>query len=353
MESPFSNSLDRGHIFKSDLESIVRHADVSLEALRSARILIAGGTGFVGTWLTSTLLKANDVMSLDLELVLVSRNHKRAAARINSRAGDALRVVESGLESLSLHHQEFEAGFTHIIHAANSTANLASITNIDSYIHDARKSTENLLTIASTCATPPVFMHLSSGAVYGLTAREKWTIAESAQLEEENPFKEPYGHIKRVNESLVERATSEGRIQGTNPRLFAFSGPHIPLDQHFAIGNFMKTALLGEQITMLGNPLTTRSYLYPTDLVEWLLAVLQTPTIEPVHIGSDIPLEMREIASTISKVFENVEVSEGDVNIAPNHYVPETTQTRATYGLSQRIFLDEAIQRWRSWLATE
>jgi nucleoside-diphosphate-sugar epimerase len=351
-----SNSLEfsigRGHLFESDLDAIVRNSLQNLEALQSAKILIAGGSGFVGTWLAASLLRANENLNLELQLVVISRDRNRAIARLNPRDGDPFRVIESSLESLNVESEELQEGFTHVIHGGNSTSQIVGVAEADSYIEVAKRSMSNLLEVACATDRSPTFMHLSSGAVYGSDGRSRMAIGESVEVDESNLFSDPYSYTKWSNELMVTQAANEGKIRGTNPRLFAFAGPHIPLDQHFALGNFMKDALRGREIALLGNPSTRRSYLYPTDLVEWLLAVLNQPSLDTVHIGSEHAFEMHELVSIISKRFGDVPVSEGNPNIPLTHYVPETIHTRTTYGLTERVSLEEGIERWKNWLQT-
>ncbi len=57
-------------------------------------------------------------------------------------------------------------------------------------------------------------------------------------------------------------------------RPFAFIGPYQGLDKPWAVNNFLRDALLGVPIRILGDADTVRSYMYPSDMAFWLLAIL-------------------------------------------------------------------------------
>jgi dTDP-glucose 4,6-dehydratase len=78
-----------------------------------------------------------------------------------------------------------------------------------------------------------------------------------------------YGEGKRVSEWLCAQASSN-RFEVKIARVFALVGPHLPLDRHFAIGNFIKSAMACEQIIIRSDGTPYRSYLYAADMAGWL-----------------------------------------------------------------------------------
>ena len=342
--------LGRGQLPQGDLEEILKSSHARLATLASSKILICGATGFVGTWLTSSLLEANEEMNLDLEIVIISRNVELATKKLTPRLKDPLLIVTGDLAGeknplLNLGHE-----FTHIVHLATPTvASTGSMDEDKRYISTV-EGARNLVTYASEMSTPPILLHTSSGGVYGKQPISTERIIEGWNNENLENEISAYGRAKLEAENIISQASLEGIVHAANPRLFAFLGPHLAMDAHFAVGNFMKDAILGRNIGVEGNPSTKRSYLYPTDLTDWLLAILVEPHNGVLHVGSRIPVQMSELALKVSEIFDGSSISYLGMGVPPSNYVPETKAMQTLYGVNHKVSLEEGLRRWANWL---
>ena len=339
----------RGLIPEGDLAEILDSSRTRFENLASSKILICGATGFVGTWLTSSLLQANEEMNLNLQIVIISRDADSAKMRLAPRPRDPLTIITGDLASEKNPLANLGHEFTHILHLATPTVAATGSLDEKRYVSTV-KGAQNLIEYASHMLAPPVLVHTSSGGVYGKQPLSLERIEEgwvNKNLENEISA---YGRAKLKAENIIGQASREGIVRAANPRLFAFLGPHLALDAHFAVGNFMRDALTATSIRMEGNPSTTRSYLYPTDMTDWLLAILVEPYADVLHVGSRIPIRMSELAQQISETFDGAPISYLVPDVPTSNYVPETRVIQSIYGVNQRIGLDEGILRWANWL---
>jgi dTDP-glucose 4,6-dehydratase len=142
-------------------------------------------------------------------------------------------------------------------------------------------------------------------------------------------------------------------------RCFAFVGPLLPLDAHFAAGNFVRDALDGDEIRVAGDGTPYRSYQYAADLAAWLWVLLvQGESGRAYNVGSEEAVSIRQLAEAVSAAARTIgrapRVSiarQPNPAIASARYVPSTVRAREELGLECWIPLDEALKRTITWHA--
>ena len=319
-------------ILDSDLEEIFQRTKEESNHLKNTRILILGGTGFLGSWLVESLLYINKRNRLKLQVTAPARNPKKLAYLQDS----SLTIIPHSFGSNALTPKGESYDF--VFHALTPT--------VETDLSPVLGITNKLLDEIQSWKSPPRFVHLSSGAVYPSTVTLNGPIIEQEaySLSELSL----YGKLKLAIEQRVQIGTKEGLINGVNPRLFAFTGPRLPLDAHFAIGNFMRQGLLGEDIEVKGNSRTMRSYMHPVDAIVWILKCGISNLSSIFHIGSNSALTMEEIASHVARLFETG-VKLTSENHTISRYVPETIKTQHLLNVKQEIGIENALSRWREW----
>jgi dTDP-glucose 4,6-dehydratase len=208
--------------------------------------------------------------------------------------------------------------------------------------------TRNLLTFAADNGARR-FLFSSSGAVYGPQPSHVERLAE--EFRGSPPLLDPvnaYGLGKHAAEHLCVLFRDAFGLETVIARCFAFVGPDLPLDRHFAIGNFIGDALLRDSITVSGDGTPIRTYLHQDDLAHWLLAILfRGCPGEAYNVGSDVSVSMSELAGMVRDVLApgkpvRVLAAPGADN-QRSRYVPRVDKIMRELGVTECIGLREAL----------
>jgi nucleoside-diphosphate-sugar epimerase len=316
----------------SDLQEIVTKSEALHDNFRDANILILGPNGFIGNWLRESFLHFNQTLRLNINITGIVRNSSQTEAKTAGNYRE--QTFQSWRDS-----SEDEV-VTHVFHCATNSRGIEN--HGEEGVNEILDLTVNTIQRVSRNAVPK-FIHLSSGAVYGESARKKRLIGTLTPTESYANL-DSYGRIKLRIEDVVREATRKGQILGGNPRLFSFYGPGLSLDMQFVISSFVKSARNGHHIQITGNPATERTYMYPTDLISELLKCADSPTVQPIHVGGANILSIYELAENVAKVWNvKIETPKG-VFTEPNFYNPEVSQ------MNKPVSLSDGLTRWKSWL---
>ncbi len=331
-----------------DLDHVLSQTRGLWDELRGQRIFITGGTGFFGCWLLETFVYAVDRLDLGASAVVLTRDggaFRLKAAHLASHP--ALQFHVGDVRSFS-----FPSGtFSHVIHAATpSTSPEPPRVLLDTIIQGTRRALE----FAVHCGARK-FLLASSGAVYGRQPVDVTHVSENSQgAPEPLDLRATYGEGKRVAELFCAIYAHEFGIEAKIARCFAFVGPYLPLDVHFAVGNFIRDGLAGGPIRVNGDGTPFRSYLYAADLAVWLWTILFSgASARPYNVGSEAETTILELATTVAKMFgphvQVVVARQPNPQQPPERYVPSTKRAQGELGLRTAIGLEESIRRTVAW----
>ena len=312
---------------------------------KKASILLLGGTGFIGTWITNCLQEANKVYNLDLNLILFTRSPVDAVKRNPNLMDKNVQLIK--LDLIKNTHFSLDLEFNFFIHGATDST-FSNVTSESSPQSSIRGAHLILNSVNSSVFTRGI--HLSSGAVFPRQINSSVGQLESEFFEKIDHLTE-YGKAKYQTENLFRCKSNSERFQVANPRLFTFFGPGIPLDRHFAVGNFLRNAMNKEPIVVNGNPDTVRSYMYPTDLIVWIIKLLLNPSSSTLNFGSDIPITMADLATKINDVTGNKGIQFRGNSEPMSIYFPSTIKARQHLSVRQSVMFEEGIERWVNWLS--
>jgi nucleoside-diphosphate-sugar epimerase len=335
-----------------DLDNVLDRTEPLWSDLRGGRILITGATGFFGCWLLESFAWANRRLNLHARAVGLSRHPEALAQKAPHLAEDP---------TISLHAADIRLGdlphgqFSHVIHAATeASAQLneeAPAIMFDTIVDGTRLALQ-----CSSAASAARFLFVSSGAVYGNQPSHLTHLTESFEGGPD-PLNRAsaYAEGKRAAELLCALAASP-RLVTTVARCFAFVGPYMLLDAHFAIGNFISDALRGGPIRVKSDGSSVRSYLYASDLAVWLWTVLfKGSSGRAYNVGSEDALNIAAVAHEVAAAVPqkiSVRIAGTPAPGASAHrYVPATARAREELGLRAEVPLREAIRRTHAWFS--
>ena len=238
--------------------------------------------------------------------------------------------------------------FSHILHAAADSTigtQLAPLTRYDQIVSGTRA----LLDYAAQGGGQR-FLFVSSGGAYGPQPQNLDRIPE-----EWNGMPDPldpasaYGVAKRAAEHLCALYSATHGLTCVIARCFAFVGADLPLDVHFAIGNFIRDALWRDIITVHGDGQPLRSYLAQEDLAHWLdVLLINGQPNRAYNVGSDRAIRIVDLAHLVRDILAPGKTVVVQAKPDPNKgqrniYVPSIDRARRELGLEATVSLEDAI----------
>ena len=339
-------------IVQEDIESIFKIVGNDLNRLQGKRILITGGTGFIGKWLLETISWLNENCNHPCKVYVPTRNSEAFAHKAPHLASNPGIVLLSG-DIADFQFPDDECNF--IIHAAAPGEPRALIHDSLGVAETIVRGTRRVLELAKQ-KNVEGFLFVSSGAVYGVQPPDLERIPEDyLGAPDVTNIRSAYGEAKRYAEILCTLYHQRHGLPIHIARPFTFVGPYQDLNAGFAITDFIRDGLRGGPLTIQGDGTTVRSYCYATDLTAMLWKILlQSPVGRVYNVGSDESISILELANKVIAFLDNpVEMT---ISSKPNmksrlaSYVPDINRGRSEIGMYIYTDIDKAIQRTLAWM---
>lgn len=338
-------------IIKEDLDFITQTSKSDLERICNSHLVLTGASGFIGKWLTLSYLHARRETGGNGRIVLVCRNIEPLRQLL-----DAFGFHE-GFEFLEADVRRFPEGVIKdsslVIHAAtpaSATLNTDDPLEMFDIIVAGQKK------ILEVCAKKKAVrvLFLSSGAIYGIQPMdlvgfpENWIGAPDI-----TKSRNAYHEGKRVAEMMGFTYSKLNDFEFISARLFAFLAPFLPLDEHFAAGNFVRDVVDGRKIVIKSGGGSIRSYLYATDMCRGLWSLLSRGVSgEAYNLGSEVEISILNLAKEVVRnTATDLGVSVLGVDTIENvsRYVPDISKIKNISGEIHTTSLELAIQRTYRW----
>lgn len=307
------------------------------------KILLTGGSGFVGKHLLSAF---GDDDQFGREKILATSRRPENIPKLPYVFSSRWDVTKPA---------PVEWNVRAIIHAATSASALDNLMRPEAVFWQIVDGAKNVIALCEKQTRPPKVLLISSGAVYGgaQNKHEVWS-ERSVVSEELDGISSGYAAGKRACEKMFFEAARRGCCELVVARLFSFSGRHLPLDRHFAIGNFVRDAAGGGPIRIRGNGKSIRTYLDGDDMARWLIESLKRnlPEAAIIHIGSEREVSILEVAKLIAEEGSCLSGREIQVVVegktsridGVDRYVPSTKVTRELLNVVESVSLRESTR---------
>ena len=332
-----------------DLAHVLEHTRDLWSEARGKSFFITGGTGFFGMWLLESFAHINDELALGMHATILTRDpaaFQRKVPHLATRSD--LEFIQGDIRSFPFPESQFD----YIIHAATEASAKLNEEAPHEILDAIVAGTRRLLDFAAQCGVKKLLL-TSSGAVYGKQPSEITHISED-YLGAPDPLLpgSAYGEGKRLAEHMCSVHARQHGYEAKIARGFTFVGPHLPLDAHFAIGNFIRDAVRGMPIQINSDGTPMRSYLYASDLAVWLWTILfKAQHARAYNVGSNEDKNLAELAKLIQSNLSGQVLFKKLTNPSNtiSRYVPAIERARIDLGLRINVSLSDAINRTATW----
>ena len=299
------------------------------------RTLVTGGAGFLGSHLCDRLIeRGEDVLCVDNYFTGSKRNVAHLFGNPNFE--------------LMRHDVTFP-----LYVEVDRIFNLACPASPVHYQHDPVQTTKtsvhgaiNMLGLAKRVRAR--ILQASTSEVYGDPDVHPQPEAYWGRV---NPIgiRSCYDEGKRCAETLFFDYHRQHALEIKVVRIFNTYGPRMNPDDGRVVSNFIVQALRGQDITIYGDGLQTRSFCYVDDLIGAMVAMMDSPSafVGPVNIGNPSEFTMIELAETVIRLVNGrsklvfMPLPQDD----PRQRQPDIALARDQLGWEPRVALEEGLER--------
>jgi nucleoside-diphosphate-sugar epimerase len=334
---------------QEDCSSAAEWSVEKLLDLRNQKILVTGGTGFFGSWIAEFICYLNDAHNFNISLQVLARNTQiigEQASHLSKRKD--IQFISTDIRNL----KSIQDDVSLIIHAASSPDNRFHVSNPIETASVITDGTSNLLDLAVKLPALKKILYLSSGQVYGTGNLINEPIPENGfGFLNCNRITSVYPEAKRMAEATCCAFSNQFKIPIVIARPFSFIGPFQSLSRPWAINNFMHDALYNKTIHIVGNGEPVRSYMYPADLVVWILKILISGRINSAYnVGSPFGINLKNAAKEIIQIAQtNVDIDIKHYNNDTYSFIPDIALCENELGLKINYNIKDTLSRSITW----
>lgn len=354
-------------IVTRDLEYICSRSAPELSQMAGKHLLITGGAGFLGYYLTQSITHWNRHAASDQRIrVTVYENFMRGAPAwfLSLAEGGEINAVKHNIvDPLPANSDPYHF----IIHAAGIASPIYyrahPLETMDANVGGLRRLLEYCKHQNGAGSRVEGILFFSSSEIYGDPAPEWIPTPETYRgfVSCTGP-RACYDEAKRYGETLCVTFAQQFGLRVRIARPFNNYGPGLKITDRRVIPDFARDVFAGRDIVLFSDGLPTRTFCYAADAVVGYFKILVNGRSgEAYNIGTDGPeVTMFELANVVASQASDLfgykgavvrkEVPAADyLADNPNRRCPVIEKARSELGYEPRITLDDGLRRTMIW----
>ena len=299
------------------------------------RILLTGGSGFLGSHLSERLLaEGHRVICMDN---LITGNEKNIAHLISKPEFEFIKHDVSK-------YIVVEGDIDYVLHFASPASPIDYLDHPIKTLKVGSLGTHNALGVAKKYNAK--FFLASTSEVYGDPLVNPQPETYWGNVNCVGP-RGVYDEAKRFGEAITLAYHRVHGIDAKIVRIFNTYGERMRHNDGRVVPNFIDQALRDEPLTVYGDGGQTRSFCYVSDLIEGIVRLMMSDLNEPVNIGNPSEMSILEFAETLKRitgskseiVFEDLPIND------PKVRRPDITKAKEMLGWEPKVDLEEGLKR--------
>ena len=306
------------------------------------RVLITGGTGFLGSHLCDYLLeKGHGVLCMDN---FITGNRKNIQHLLDNTC---FQLIEHNVTE----YIDISGELDYALHFASPASPIDYLRLPIQTLKVGALGTLNALGIAK--AKRAKFFLASTSEVYGDPLVNPQPEDYWGNVNPIGP-RGVYDEAKRFAEALTTAYQRQHNMDTRIVRIFNTYGPGMRKDDGRAVPNFIAQALGNEPLTIFGDGSQTRSFCYVSDLIRGIYQLMLSSINEPVNLGNPREITVKELVQMV------IEVSGSQSGIAykplpqddPKVRQPDISKATSLLNWKPEVTLEEGIKKTIEWFKT-
>jgi UDP-glucuronate 4-epimerase len=307
------------------------------------KLLVTGGSGFIGSNVVRTLAPDHDVVVLDNFCADYDPQMKQ-----QNLHGVQAEIIRGDIRDAELLESIVSGGIDRVVHLAARAGVRESMLDPDDYESVNVGGTSILLEVLNDSRSIPLVV-ASSSSVYG--SRMMGPFRETDPVDSPES---PYAATKRATELVCQAAHEKWGSNITCLRFFTVFGPRQR--PGMAIAKFANQILAGEPLTVYGGGRSMRDYTFVGDAVDAIRSALNRPQgFNVINVGSGRPIVLGELVTILGDLLNrsyNVEVlpaQEGDVPLTH----ADISLARELLDWEPKTDLRDGLKEYLDWLSSD